>query len=58
MGYLGMPDGSRGIRDRISGPLFDARALGKELAEAIESCGGDEILEYLKEETPPAISAP
>jgi hydroxymethylbilane synthase len=47
-GFLGLPDGSRGMRDRISGPLSDAVALGTELAEAIFYGGGDEILEELK----------
>jgi hydroxymethylbilane synthase len=47
-GFLGLPDGSRGMRDRISGPLDDAVALGTELAEAIFYGGGDEILEELK----------
>lgn len=51
-GFLGLPDGSRGIRDRISGPLSDAEALGRELAEAIYSGGGDEILEELRYEVP------
>jgi hydroxymethylbilane synthase len=49
-GFLGLPDGSRGIRDRISGPLSDAESLGRELAEAIYAGGGDEILEELRYE--------
>ncbi len=47
-GYLGLPDGARAMRDRISGPLKDAEAMGRELAEAIILGGGDEILEELK----------
>jgi hydroxymethylbilane synthase len=46
-GFLGLPDGSRGMRDRISGPFDHAEALGTELAEAIFHGGGDEILEEL-----------
>ncbi len=46
-GYLGHPSGTHAIRDRISGGLSDARAIGIELAEAIISGGGDDILEEL-----------
>ena len=57
-GYLGYPDGSQSFRDRISGSPHDAVALGTELAQAIRSCGGDELLEWLKEETVPPPQAP
>jgi hydroxymethylbilane synthase len=53
-GFLGLPDGSRGMRDRISGPLADAASLGRELAEAIYHGGGDEILEELSYVDDPA----
>lgn len=46
-GFLGLPDGSRAMRDRISGPLSAAAAMGLELAQAIIEGGGDEILEEL-----------
>lgn len=46
-GYLGHPSGTHAIRDRISGGLGDARAIGVELAEAIIAGGGDDILEEL-----------
>ena len=46
-GFLGLPDGSRGMRDRISGPLSAAASMGRELAQAIIEGGGDEILEEL-----------
>ncbi len=49
-GFLGLPDGSYNIRDRISGPLGDAVSLGTELAEAIAQGGGEDILEQLREE--------
>jgi len=55
-GFLGLPDGSQNMRDRISGPLKDAVALGNELAEAIYAGGGDEILDILKDEQTPSIS--
>jgi hydroxymethylbilane synthase len=50
-GFLGLPDGSQNMRDRISGPLSDAVALGTELAEAIFHGGGDEILDMLRDES-------
>lgn len=46
-GFLGLPDGSRGMRDRISGPLSAAASMGRELAQAIIEGGGDDILEEL-----------
>jgi hydroxymethylbilane synthase len=49
-GFLGAPDGSQGLRDRISGPLEEAAALGEELAEAILAAGGEEILEDVRAE--------
>ena len=57
-GYLGYPDGSQAFRDRISGSPGEAAALGTELAQAIRSCGGDELLEWLREETVPPPQAP
>lgn len=51
-GFLGLPDGSRGMRDRISGPPSAAAAMGRELAQAIIEGGGDEILEELGEVGP------
>jgi hydroxymethylbilane synthase len=58
MGFLGMPDGSHGMRDRISGGRHEAAALGRELAEAIRSCGGDDILAELAHEPFPPIPEP
>jgi len=57
-GYLGLSDGSSALRDRISGPPRDAGAMGKELAEAIIACGGDELLEELRYESAPEVQAP
>ena len=45
MGFLGAPDGTHGLRDRISGPSSEASALGIELAEAILDSGGKDILD-------------
>lgn len=54
-GYLGTPDGSLALRDRISGPASGAARLGRELGGAIYSAGGDEILADLKTLTAPEI---
>jgi hydroxymethylbilane synthase len=43
-GYVGAPDGSSALRDRTSGPLESAVALGTELAEALLAAGADDIL--------------
>jgi porphobilinogen deaminase len=58
LGYLGAPDGSHAIRDRISGPASAAVAMGEELADAMLSCGGREILDELRDEEIPAPSEP
>jgi hydroxymethylbilane synthase len=57
-GFLGMPDGTRALRDRVSGPVSHAVAMGRELAESILRCGGDEILEDLAYEDAPPMGAP
>jgi hydroxymethylbilane synthase len=57
-GFLGTPDGVYTVRDRISGPLDQAKALGVELAQAIIDSGGSEILEELKGEDAPEVPAP
>lgn len=58
MGFLGMPDGSSTLRDRISGGVTEAAQLGRELAEAIREAGGADIIEELREVDPPALGAP
>ena len=57
-GYLGDPEGGRAVRDRISGGMDEAAALGRELAAAILSSGGEEILEDIKSLEPPPQGAP
>ena len=49
VGYLGLPDGSHALRDRIAGPASAAAELGVELADAIYDSGGRDILEELRE---------
>jgi hydroxymethylbilane synthase len=46
-GFLGMPDGSRVVRDRLEGPAASAAALGRTLGERILAGGGREVLERL-----------
>ncbi len=53
-GFLGAPDGSQGLRDRISGPASDASAMGIELAEAILASGGKDILDDVHAEAGPS----
>jgi hydroxymethylbilane synthase len=43
-GLAGMPDGSRILRDRVTGPSADAAALGVALAERLLAAGAEEIL--------------
>ena len=57
-GFLGMPDGSHSMRDKISGGVHEAERLGAELAEAMVSCGGQEILDELNDHNAPAIPEP
>ena len=57
-GFLGLPDGSHSMRDRISGGAHEADALGAELAQAIISCGGREILDELSEFDAPVVPEP
>lgn len=49
VGYLGLPDGSHSLRDRIAGPTAAAAELGVDLADAIFDCGGRDILDELRE---------
>lgn len=48
-GFLAHPDAGMSMRDRISGNVREAEALGAELADAIISSGGREILDELRE---------
>lgn len=57
-GYLGSPFGDSAVRDRISGPSGDAEAMGRELAHAIRSCGGEEILAEIASTEATEPSAP
>ena len=46
-GFVAMPDGSRMIRDSISGPVSHADALGTALAARLMAAGAGEILATL-----------
>jgi hydroxymethylbilane synthase len=43
-GLVAAPDGSRAVREQISGPAYDAAALGRRLAETLLAQGAREIL--------------
>jgi hydroxymethylbilane synthase len=47
-GFIGHPGGLQSMRDRISGGIEEAAALGEELADAILAGGGDVLLEELR----------
>ena len=46
-GFVAMPDGSRMIRRKMSGPVTDAESLGTTLAEALIAEGAGDILASL-----------
>ncbi len=46
-GFIGMPDGTRLVRDSASGRCEDAQRLGAELGEKLLAAGGREILRSL-----------
>lgn len=58
VGYLGHPDGTSSLRDRISGPAEDAAALGEELARALLDGGGADLLDELRGEPTPEVAEP
>jgi hydroxymethylbilane synthase len=47
-GFLGMPDGSRVVRERLAGEAAQAEALGTRLGERLLAAGGREILRDLQ----------
>jgi hydroxymethylbilane synthase len=57
-GFLGSPFGGDSFRDRISGSVDEAAALGAELAEAILQAGGDEVLDEVRASSPAEVPAP
>jgi hydroxymethylbilane synthase len=57
-GYVGAPDGSSGLRDRTSGPLDSAPALGVELAEALLAAGADDILADISADSAAEVGPP
>jgi hydroxymethylbilane synthase len=57
-GFLGAPEGSASLRDRVSGAAGDAESLGRELAEAILAAGGREVLKEIAASEAVQPSAP
>ena len=49
-GFIGVPDGTRMVREHVRGPAGDARALGTRLGERLLAAGGREILASLARE--------
>jgi hydroxymethylbilane synthase len=58
VGYIGHPDGTSALRDRISGPLSHAAELGRDLARALLDGGGSDILEELRDQPVPEVVEP
>lgn len=50
-GFIGLPDGSRLVRDHLEGAVSDAEALGRELGKRLLDAGGREILSVLERRT-------
>jgi hydroxymethylbilane synthase len=50
--YVGLPDGSEWIRDRLAGDAASPAAVGAELAARLLAAGGGEILERAAEAVP------
>jgi hydroxymethylbilane synthase len=46
-GFIGMPDGTRLVRERAAGKCEEAQRLGESLAEKLLAAGGREILKSL-----------
>lgn len=47
-GFIGMPDGSRLVRDRVQGAVDQAERLGRALGERLLAQGGRQILDSLE----------
>lgn len=56
-GYVGALDG-RSIRDRLSGPVVEAAALGAEVAEAVLIGGGEALLAEIEGRAVPQVEEP
>jgi hydroxymethylbilane synthase len=46
-GFIGLPDGTRIVRERARGACRDAEAVGRALGERLLAAGGREILRQL-----------
>jgi hydroxymethylbilane synthase len=51
-GFIGMPDGSRMVRERMSGPSAEPEALGRALGECLLAAGGRAILDAIPKRGP------
>ncbi len=50
-GFIGLPDGTRLVRDALRGPAQEAQALGEALGKRLLESGGREILDILARRT-------
>jgi hydroxymethylbilane synthase len=57
-GYIGHPDGSESIRDRISGGVSEAESLGRELAAAMLRGGGADLLADVRDAPAGVVEPP
>jgi porphobilinogen deaminase len=48
-GFVGLPDGSEWVRDRLQAGAADPAAGGRELAARLLGAGGGELLERAEE---------
>ena len=46
-GFIGLPDGTRLVRDHLEGPAQEAERLGRELGQRLLDAGGRDILDIL-----------
>jgi len=51
-GFIGLPDGSRLVRESVEGPAGEALALGRALGERLLAAGGADILRTLAARAP------
>jgi hydroxymethylbilane synthase len=57
-GFIGLPDGSRVVRDTLAGSTAQAQSLGERLGEKLLEAGGREILRVLAAASRTGVPAP
>lgn len=51
--FVGLPDGSEWIRDRLDGPADDPEALGRAVAERLRAAGASDMLQRVESDASP-----